>query len=176
MKRHWLQGLGLALLGGGGLSLVLALLPGAARFDLIGMLRELSVTNDQIARTNGRILATLEAIEGRARSVDRMAEQLGQLELQVATQREQLARLEGITAEQAALGKQLASLASSVGPRAIHMAQVAKEEVALVQGLQAQTGALSAPLRRIRVSNESLYQKLQEAELRSGNILDAMPL
>lgn len=176
MQRLWLQGLGLTLLAGGGLLLALALLPGAARFDLIGMLKELSLTNDQIAQTNGRILTTLEAIEGRARSVDRMAEQLGQLELQVRSQREQLARLEGITAEQAALGKQLASLASSVGPRASHMAQVAKEEVALVQGLQAQTGALSAPLRRIRASNESLNRKLQEAELRSGNILDAMPL
>lgn len=172
MKRHWL---GLALLAGGGLSLLLVL-PGVARFDLVGMLRELSVTNDQIAQTNGRILQTLEKIEGRARSVDRMAEQLGQLELQVTSQREQLARLELITAEQAALGKQLASLASSVGPRATHMAQVAREEVTLVQGLQAQTGALSAPLRRIRSSNESLYQKLQEAELRSGTILDAMPL
>lgn len=173
MKRRWL---GLALLVGGGLSLVLALLPGAARFDLIGMLRELSVTNDQIAQTNGRILQTLEKIEGRARSVDRMAEQLTGLQVQVVSQREQLARLEGITAEQAALGKQLASLASSVGPRATHMAQVAREEVTLVQGLQAQTGALSAPLRRIRTSNESLNQKLQEAERRSGSILDAMPL
>lgn len=176
MQRRWLQGLGLALLAGGGLFLSLALLPGAARFDLIGMLRELSLTNDQIAQTNGRILTTLEAIEGRARSVDRMAEQLGQLQVQVMSQREQLARLEGVTAEQAALGKQLASLASTVGPHATHMAQVAKEEVALVQGLQAQTGALSAPLRRIRASNESLYRKLQEAELHSGKILDAMPL
>lgn len=173
MKRHWL---GLALLAGGGLSLLLALWPGAARFDLVGMLKELSLTNDQIAQSNQRILVTLEAIEGRARSVDRMAEQLGQLELQVNSQRDQLARLELITAEQAALGKQLATLASSVGPRATHMAQVAKEEVALVQGLQVQTGALSAPLRRIRTSNESLYRKLQEAELRSGRILDAMPL
>jgi chromosome segregation ATPase len=94
----------------------------------------------------------------------------------VNSQKEQLARLEGLTAEQAALGKQLASLAQTLGPHSTHMAQVAKEEVALVQGLQAQTGALSAPLRRIRASNESLYRKLQEAERRSGSILDAMPL
>jgi chromosome segregation ATPase len=175
VQRRLLHGIGIALLVSGGISLALAVLPGAARFDLIGMLRELALTNDQIAQTNERILTTLEAIEGRARSVDRMAEQLGQLQLQVATQREYLARLEGVTAEQAALGKQLATLASSVGPRATHMAQVAKEEVALVRGLQAQTGALSAPLKRIRTANESLNRKLQEAERRSGAILAAMP-
>lgn len=176
VPRRWLLGTGLALLVGGGLLLTLALLPGAARFDLVGMLRELSVTNDQIAQTNRRILTTLEAIEGRARSVDRMAGQLGELSGQVEQQREHLARLEGLTAEQAALGQQLAALAKSVGPHASHMAEVARAEAVLVQELHAQTGALRQPLVRIRQSNESLYRKLQEAERRSSAILSAMPL
>lgn len=175
LQRRWLQGIGAALLGGGGLLLVLALLPGAARFDLIGMLRELSLTNNQIAATNGRILTSLEAIEGRARSVDRMAEQLGKLAAQVNAEQEQLVRLQGLTAEQAALGKQLAALTSTVGPHSANLALTAQAEVKLVQGLNAQTGALSAPLRRIRTANEALNLKLLEAETRSAAILTAMP-
>jgi hypothetical protein len=175
LRTRWAPYLGLGLLVTGGLALLMALLPGAARFDLVGMLRELTATNDQIARTNTKILASLEAIESRARGVDRMAEQLGSLEQQVAAERAQLARLEAIIAEQAALGRQLSALTGSIAPHTESLARTARAESDLVAQMNGQTGVLGVQLKRVRELNEALQTKLLEAERRSAAILAAMP-
>lgn len=152
-----------------------AMARGARSLDLLGMLREIGRTNEEIGEVNDSILASLGDVRQEVERVTGVRERLGTMEGLLGEQQAQLDKLRATTGRQAQLSQELKELTATAGPATASMARTAAAEAGTLEGMRDATGRLAGQLQSVRTANISVAAKLDRAELLSATVLTRMP-
>lgn len=147
----------------------------ARGWDMLGMLREIGSTNEEIGQVNAGILTSLGNVRQQVEGVDRVQARLGAMEGLLLAQQAELDKLLTTTERQGQLSRELKELTASSAQATASMAQTASTEARTLERMHSATWRLAEQLQSIRSANLSTAAKLDRAEQLSATVLTRMP-
>jgi long-chain acyl-CoA synthetase len=143
--------------------------------DVLGMVKGIQHTNDQIGTENQKIVGDLKHVNQLASNTPSMAQQLKGLNRGVGTDKSMLTTLSGLSQQEIDLSQQFYSLAKRLKSDMSSIDQSAREQNSSLQAMTRSAASVSKTLSRIAEVNQSTSKQLGTADGKARRIADEMP-
>jgi long-chain acyl-CoA synthetase len=143
--------------------------------DVLGMVKGIQHTNEQIGTENNKIVGDLSHVNQLAGNTPSMAAQLKTLSNGVGTDKSMLATLSRLSQQEIDLSQQFYSLAQRLKADMSSIDQSASAQNRSLQAMNRSAAAVSQSLSRIVEVNQATAQQLRTADGKARVIADEMP-
>jgi long-chain acyl-CoA synthetase len=143
--------------------------------DVLGMVKGIQNTNDQIGTVNHKIVGDLKHVNQLASNTPSMAEQLKVLNRGVGADKSMLSTLSVLSQKEIDLSEQFYSLAKRLKSDMSSIDQSAREQNSSLQAMNRSAAAVSQTLSRIVKVNQTTAKQLSTADGKARRIADEMP-